>query len=69
MSSQQKEFDLVWGAKEIGEELNLTTRQVFHAYENSQIPIGKVMGKYVASTSKLHAYFDRLFNESSKAVH
>jgi hypothetical protein len=49
--------DLIWGIAEIGAELNLTPRQVFHQLKTGRLPARKQAGKWVASRSGLRRYF------------
>ena len=46
------ELELVWGAANIGQVVNLNTRQTFHALETKAIPAKKVGGRWVALASR-----------------
>ena len=50
-------LELIWGAANIGRELNLDTRQAFYALERGSIPAKKVGGKWVAERGKLRDFF------------
>lgn len=51
--------DVVWGAKAIGQVLNLTERQAFHRLEAGQIPGAKKIGKsWAASRSAIQRMFN-----------
>ncbi|MFB9950992.1 DNA-binding protein [Rhizobium puerariae] len=48
--------DLVWGAGNIGREINQTERQTFFMLEKGHLPARKVGGKWVASRQRLLAF-------------
>lgn len=54
---QTKPLHLIWGAANIGLEVNLDTRQAFYALERGAIPAKKVGGKWVAERSTLREFF------------
>lgn len=47
--------DAVWGAVEIGKEINRSARQTFHLLESGALPARKVGKSWVASRRKLRA--------------
>ena len=57
MDDKQTKLELVWGAQNIGQVVNLNTRQTFHALETGAIPARKVGGKWVAERGKLREFF------------
>lgn len=50
-------IDLVWGAKDIGKEINKKPRQTFHMLESGLLPARKVGNQWVAERGKLRAFF------------
>ncbi|MER8846792.1 DNA-binding protein [Mesorhizobium australicum] len=50
-------LDLVWGAVEIGKEINRKPRQTFHMLETGLLPAKKVGNQWVAERGKLRAFF------------
>ena len=44
--------DIVWGAKAIGQVLNLTERQAYHRLESGQINCAKKFGATWAASAK-----------------
>ncbi|RWG04044.1 DNA-binding protein [Mesorhizobium sp.] len=50
-------IDLVWGAVEIGKEINRKPRQAFHMLEQGLLPARKVGNQWVAERGKLRAFF------------
>jgi len=52
-----KSLDLIWGAKNIGEAVNLEPRKAFHALETGAIPAKKVGGRWVADRESLRLFF------------
>lgn len=52
--------DFLWGARQIGEYLNLSERQVRYAHEKGELPIGRARNKLVASKSNLDAFLNGL---------
>ena len=57
MDGKQTKLELVWGAANIGQVVNLNTRQTFHALETGAIPAKKVGGKWVAERGNLREFF------------
>ncbi|UVC17576.1 DNA-binding protein [Mesorhizobium onobrychidis] len=53
----QPAIDLVWGAVEIGKEINRKPRQTFHMLETGLLPAKKVGNQWVAERGKLRAFF------------
>ncbi len=50
-----KSLEILWGAKEIGEEIGLSERQTFHMLERGHIRAArKIGGKWASERSKLH---------------
>lgn len=64
MADQPDNLDLVWGAKSIGALIGKTRTQTFYLLEHGLIPAkniklpGKSRGQWVASRSKLSAFFE-----------
>ena len=54
---QTKPLELIWGAANIAQEVNLDTRQTFYALERGSIPAKKIGRKWVAERSKLRKFF------------
>lgn len=50
-------IDLVWGAADIGKEINKKPRQTFHMLETGLLPAKKVGNQWVAERGKLRAFF------------
>lgn len=50
-------IDLVWGAAEIGKEINRKPRQTFYMLESGLLPARKVGNQWVAERGKLRAFF------------
>lgn len=48
--------DLVWGAKNIGAEINKTEKAAFHLLEKKMLPARKVGRQWVASRSALRRH-------------
>ncbi|OBQ83187.1 MULTISPECIES: hypothetical protein [unclassified Mesorhizobium] len=55
--SEPSGIDVVWGAVEIGKEINRTPRQTFHMLEQGLLPARKVGSQWVAERGKLRAFF------------
>jgi hypothetical protein len=47
--------DLIWGAEQIGQEINLPTRKTFYHLERGNLPGTKVGGLWVSSRQQLRA--------------
>jgi hypothetical protein len=52
-----EDSEVIWGAKAIGQALNLTERQAFHRLEAGQIPAKKIGRSWAASRSVLKRMF------------
>lgn len=60
MQQPENELDLVWGAKAIGKEINLTERKTYYLLETGKLP-GKKVGKtWVSSRPALKQRFAEL---------
>ncbi|MER9169852.1 DNA-binding protein [Mesorhizobium australicum] len=57
MEAAEAKIDLVWGAAEIGKEINRKPRQAFHMLETGLLPAKKVGNQWVAERGKLRAFF------------
>jgi hypothetical protein len=44
---------LIWGAADIGKEINRTPRQVHHLHDRRLLPVDKVGGQLVGKRGKL----------------
>ncbi|PBB86628.1 hypothetical protein [Mesorhizobium sp. WSM3876] len=55
--SEPQPIDLVWGAADIGKEINRKPRQAFHMLESGLLPARKVGNQWVAERGKLRAFF------------
>lgn len=49
--------DLVWGGEEIAKVIGRTARVTFQLLDKGELPAKKVGGRWVASRSKLFAFF------------
>ena len=54
MSDQAEGRRYLWGAKAIGEELGLGTRQAFYLLEQGALPGKKLGNKWVSEVDALH---------------
>ncbi|MBB3745024.1 putative DNA-binding transcriptional regulator AlpA [Rhizobium sp. BK591] len=58
MSDNAEPLDLIWEVEEIGKVIGRTPRQTYHMINSGHLPMVKqVGGRYVASRSKLIAFF------------
>ncbi|QKC86451.1 DNA-binding protein [Mesorhizobium sp. NZP2077] len=55
--NEAQSIDLVWGAENIGKEINQKPRQTFYMLEAGLLPAKKVGTKWVAERGKLRAFF------------
>ncbi|TPM34118.1 DNA-binding protein [Mesorhizobium sp. B2-2-2] len=55
--SEPRSIDLVWGAANIGKEINQKARQTFHMLEAGLLPAKKVGNRWVAERGKLRTFF------------
>lgn len=55
--SEASSIDLVWGAENIGKEINQKARQTFHMLEAGLLPAKKVGKRWVAERGKLRTFF------------
>lgn len=55
---QAHALDLVWGADAIGKAIGRSERQAKHMLSRGEIPGRKVNGRWVASLTRLRAYFE-----------
>lgn len=54
--SEDRNDDIVWGAREIGKVINRTPRQTYGLLEKKRLPARYDDGMYSASRQKLLAY-------------
>lgn len=53
-------LDLVWGADAIGKAIGRSERQAKHMLSRGEIPGRKVNGRWVASLTRLRAFFGEM---------
>jgi hypothetical protein len=58
-------FDPVWGARNIGKEINLGPRQALYLLEIGALPARKLGSRWVAERGKLREFFA---GDSTKAA-
>lgn len=57
MENHEIADDLVWGASAIAKLIGRTDRQTFHLLSSGELPAKRVGGRWVASKTKLIAFF------------
>lgn len=58
MEQPEEKIDLIWGVEEIAKLIGRTRRQTYHLISSGNLPaVKQVGGRYVASRSKLVAFF------------
>ncbi|MDG4908442.1 DNA-binding protein [Mesorhizobium sp. WSM4898] len=55
--AEPRPIDLVWGAENIGKEINRKPRQTFHMLEQGLLPAKKVGNQWVAERGRLRDFF------------
>ena len=53
-------LDVLWGAEEIAQALNLNPRRLRHMASKGDLPVGKVRGRLFAFRERLFEHLDRL---------
>ncbi|GAB5429702.1 MAG: hypothetical protein Devi2KO_31610 [Devosia indica] len=58
MAEQPEPLDLMWGVARIAHAIGRTVRQTETALAKKELPCRKVNGRWVASRTRLRAYFE-----------
>lgn len=58
------ELELVWGARAVGRELSVSTRQAFYLLESGRLPAKKVGRQWCTSRKALRQYFADISGEA-----
>lgn len=59
-TDNERSNEVLWGAAEIGEFLNMSERRVYHLVEKSLLPVGRLKGRLFARPERLIDHLDRL---------
>jgi len=55
--SERSRHDILWGARQIGAEINRTERATFHLLEQKNLPARKIGAKWTAIRGELWDFF------------
>ena len=65
--SNENQIELLWGAKEISEEISTPLRRTFWLLGNGHLPARKIGGRWCAERGRLKKFFTEDGNEQNGA--